>query len=304
MAIEGVDYSYARPSASAIKAADKHFAVRYITTPGAQNKGISQTEFDALRNAGIDVAVVYEGGAGDMKKGRAQGVADAKAAAANLKNISGLNDNLPVYFACDFDATPGEQAAINAYLDGAASVIGLDRVGMYAGYYPLKRAKAAGKVTWLWQTYAWSGGNQLEGMHLYQYKNGVKLGTGTVDLCRALRTEYGQHAPTVAAPKPVTPVTPPKVVTAPVVVEAPKPIVVVSYDAEVDAAEKANVGFNPSGFNGTYYFKGSDEGDVFVYDPATGKKRHVTPAEWLIVKGFGHNTVYTIPQTDADKISA
>jgi len=298
VSIEGVDYSYARPTAAQLKSADKKFAVRYITTPGAQNKGISKAEYDALHNAGIEVVVVYEGGAADMKKGRAQGVADAQAAQRNLKAIVGLNDSLPVYFACDWDATPGEQDEINAYLDGAASVIGRDRVGMYAGYYPLKRAVQAGKVTWLWQTYAWSGGKQLPNLHLYQYKNGVKLGSGTVDLCRALQTEYGQHAPKAAAPVVVKP----PVVVAP----APKPPVVVAPPVVDDSDEvvEANADFDPAKFNGTYYFKGAAEGDIFVYEPVTGKKRHVTPAEWTIVKGYGHAVVYTISQPQADAIPA
>jgi hypothetical protein len=277
VSIEGVDYSYARPTAGQIKAAGKKFAVRYITAPGAQNKGISQAEYNALHDAGVAVVVVYEGGAGDMKKGRAQGVADAQAAQRNLKGIVGLNDSLPVYFACDWDATPAQQGVINAYLDGAASVLGRDRVGLYAGYYPLKRAKAAGKVTWLWQTYAWSGGQVLDGIHLYQYRNGVKLGNGTVDLCRAYKVEYGQHAPGHT----------PVVVKPPVETPAkPKPVVVTA------TAE----------YNGIYFFKGDASPDVFIYEPVSGTKRHITPAEWTVVKGYGHATALTIPQEQADQI--
>lgn len=296
VSIEGVDYSYARPTPAGLKAAGKHFAVRYITNPGRGNKGIDAAEYGALKANGVAVVVVYEATAGGMKNGRGQGVTDAKAAEHNLKNIAGLGDNLPVYFACDWDATPGDQTAINAYLDGAASVIGRDRVGIYGGYYPVKRARDAKKATWLWQTYAWSGGQVLSGIHLYQYKNGVPLAGGTVDLCRALQTEYGQHnVGAVEAPKPATP----KPATS---TPAPKPAKTVDTAAEENLAEQANKEFDPSKFNIFYYFKGTNSGDVFVYNPLTGHKRHVTAAEWSIVKGFGHDLVYVLPQSEADQI--
>lgn len=306
VSIEGVDYSYARPSIAGLKSADKKFAVRYITTPGASNKGISKAEYDALHAAGIEVVVVWEGGAADMKKGKPQGVADAKAAQANLKAIVGLNDNLPVYFGCDFDATPADQAAINAYLDGAASVLGRDRVGMYAGYYPLKRAVAAGKVTWKWQTYAWSGGNILEGIHLYQYKNGVTLAGGQVDLVRALQTNYGQKGvvpPVAAAPAPApapavvpAPVPVPEPVPAPV--PAPAPAVPVGPSADELALAKPI-----QAQNGLLYIKGDVKPDIYIFHPLEGSKRHITGAEWTIIRGFeGVVNVQTYSQATIDAI--
>lgn len=290
VSIEGVDYSYARPSAAAIKVADKKFAVRYITPAGPANKGISQTEYDDLHKEGIAIPVVYETGSSAMKNGHAQGVKDAQAAQHELLNIVGLDDHLPVYFACDFDAAPADQTAINAYLDGAASVLGRNRVGIYGSYYVCKRVQAASKADWLWQTYAWSGGNVLPGIHLYQYKNGVKLGSGTVDLCRALESEYGQHGVNQPAPKP-----------APAIHITPAAPAVHAVN-EQNLADEANVDFKQSNFSGTYFFKGTGHSDVFVYDPATGKKRHVTAAEWAIVKGYGHANIYVIPQTEADQI--
>lgn len=284
VSIEGVDYSYDRPTPAGLKAAGKHFVVRYITTPGPGNKGIDKAEYDALRAEGIEVVVVYEGSAGDMKKGHAQGVTDAKAAQANLKGIVGLNDNLPVYFACDWDATPGDQTAINSYLDGAASVLGLDRVGIYGGYYPVKRAHDAKKATWLWQTYAWSGGQILAGIHLYQYKNGVSLANGTVDLCRAMQTEYGQSA--------VNPPAPPK----PVVVPAPAPA------PAVQPAPTPTTSTNGDIITLPVYFKGDENPAVYVLNPLTGNKRYVSQVEYEIaVKGTGAKVV-TVAQSHADAV--
>lgn len=195
--LEGIDYSDARPGGAVIAAAGKRFAVRYLYPPVAGGKGLTAAEVQDLQAHGIAVACVYEGSAGGMRNGYGQGVADAKAAQAQLNTLP-LDHGLPIYFAADWDASPADQTPINAYLDGVASVIGRARTGMYGGYWPLSRAKAAGKATWLWQTYAWSGSNVLAGIHLLQYSNGQW--NGRVDYCRAMQAEYGQHAPAPVRP--------------------------------------------------------------------------------------------------------
>lgn len=302
MTTEGVDYrAQDRPTVGSLRTGDKKFVVRYITPPGADNKGLSQAEYDALHAAGIAVVAVYEGAAGDMKKGKAQGIADAKAAQAGLKNIVGLNDYLPIYFACDWDATPGEQATINAYLDGAASVIGRERVGLYAGYYPLKRAVEAGKVTWKWQTYAWSGGQILDGIHLYQYRNNVTLGGGVVDLNRALKAEYGQHP--VSDPRIVAPAPAPAPVPAPAPIPAPAPAPepVESGPSADDLALAKPI----QAQNGLLYIKGDVKSDIYIYHPLEGTKRHVSAAEWTIIRGFeGVVNVQTYTQATVDAVKA
>ena len=129
---EGVDYSWARPGGAALKAAGKTFAVRYLLQDGQGGKGLDRSEYDDLIANGIDVAVVYETYAARAKSGSAGGVEDAHAAQAAL-NALGLPNNMPIYFAVDYDAPESDQGVIDAYLRGAASVIGMDRVGVYAG---------------------------------------------------------------------------------------------------------------------------------------------------------------------------
>ena len=101
---------------------------------------------------------------------------------------------LPVYFACDFDASTAQQAAINAYLDGAASVIGRNRVGIYGGFYPVKRALDAGKAVYAWQSYAWSGTPTLwDGRaQLRQTQNCVSVGGADCDRDVSMAADYGQ----------------------------------------------------------------------------------------------------------------
>ena len=92
-----------------------------------------------------------------MLRGRAGGISDAQEAETQVR-ACGLA-GIPIYFAADWDATAGQQGQINAYLDGAASVIGRCNVGCYGGFWPLSRARAAGKAAYWWGTVAWSGGN-------------------------------------------------------------------------------------------------------------------------------------------------
>lgn len=187
--IEGVDYSWARPGGKTLKDAGKQFAVRYIPYPGHGGKGLDAGELADLRANGLSVAMVFESYVSRVKEGFGAGAADATESVKQLANL-GLG-NIPVYFAVDWDTTEGDQVVIDDYLKGAASVLGLSRVGVYGSYYVCKRCRDNKTATYLWQTYAWSGGQVLDGIHLYQYRNGQNL-NGAVDFTRALQDNYGQ----------------------------------------------------------------------------------------------------------------
>lgn len=203
MALQGVDYSWARPGGKTLKDAGKHFAVRYIPYPGHGGKGLGAAERDDLLNNGVSIAMVFESYVGRPKEGFGAGAADAAESDRQLKAL-GFPANTPVYFAVDFDAAESQQGVIDDYLRGCASVIGADRVGVYAGYWVIKRCKENNTAKWLWQTYAWSGGNVHPDIHLYQYKNGQDL-NGAVDYCEARQENYGQWQAGGVAPQP-TPV--------------------------------------------------------------------------------------------------
>jgi LysM repeat protein len=207
---EGVDYSWARPGGAALKNAGKSFAVRYLYTDGQGGKGLDKDELADLQAHGIEVPVVYESTAGRARDGRAAGQEDAKAAQAALEAV-GLPSGMPIYFAVDFDATEGDQAAIDEYMRGAGDVIGHNRVGVYGDYYVVKRCHDNGSASWFWQTYAWSGGQWFSGNHLEQYLNGQNI-NGAVDLCRSKQDNYGQPSKFGAAaptPTPAPAPTPP-----------------------------------------------------------------------------------------------
>jgi hypothetical protein len=214
--IFGIDYSFGEGlTVAQMKAAGVKFVCRYISgsSLASNPKNISKTEFNNLVHGGIDVVLVWETTADRILGGHVAGVQDALAADAATGALGAIG--LPVYFAADFDATEGQQAAINAYLDGVASVIGHDRTGLYAGFYPIARAFNAGKIRYGWQTYAWSGG-QLDGRaQLYQYSNGHQMGPTQVDYDKATHVDYGQW-PLHVGPTPPPPPAPKPAVGLPV----------------------------------------------------------------------------------------
>jgi hypothetical protein len=153
---KGLDYAWApHPNVSTVKQKGYSFVCRYLSNDPTKN--LTSAELATIRNAGLSIVVVWETTGDRMKAGNAAGKADAEEA-NNLVNDLDMR-GVPIYFACDYDAPPSDQDAINAYLDGVASVIGANRVGMYGGYWPLSRAFDAGKCKYGWQTSAWSGGN-------------------------------------------------------------------------------------------------------------------------------------------------
>lgn len=208
--MEGVDFSYGSgTTVTHLKNAGKGFVCRYLS--GGGSKDITRTEFTNYVSAGIAVVLVWETGASRMTAGSAAGKTDAQKADQQAIGLGAAS--IPVYFACDFDATPAQQASINAYLDGAASVIGRARVGIYGSYYVCQRARQAGKATYFWGTYAWSGGQwDRPYTHIEQYKNDTKIAgiPATIDLDRTDKTDFGQwprpggSAPAAPAPPSAT----------------------------------------------------------------------------------------------------
>ncbi len=191
----GVDYAWARPSPSGLKAAGYTFAARYLSYD-TTGKNLTATEAKALWAAGVDVVVVWEQSGTAALNGYSQGVSDAKAASSQAAS-DGMPTGRPIYFAIDFDAQSSQQSALNAYFDGVASVIGVGRTGAYAGYYAIQRLFNAGKIKWGWQTYAWSYGNWDTRAQLRQVLNGITAAgdTNCCDKDQATALDYGQwHA--------------------------------------------------------------------------------------------------------------
>ena len=189
----GIDYAWSRPTITAMKAAGVEFVCRYLSYD-TTGKNISPAEAQTLRAAGMALILVWETSASRALVGMGAGQADATAALSQARSV-GLPDDRPIFFAVDFDASATDQAKINDYFSGVASVIGHNRTGMYGGYGPISRAFDAGKIKYGWQTFAWSAGKWDGRAGLQQYSNDELIGGQAVDFNRSVLDDYGQWPP-------------------------------------------------------------------------------------------------------------
>jgi hypothetical protein len=142
-----VDYSYARPDPAAIKAAGYRGVIRYVSSKAAKN--LTTTEADALRRAGLWIALVLEQSAQRASAGAAAGRIDA-AFAEHQADLLGYPKDAVIFYAVDYDATAAQVADYFAGIRAAAT----RPVGVYGGFKVIEGII----VDHYWQTVAWSNG--------------------------------------------------------------------------------------------------------------------------------------------------
>jgi hypothetical protein len=204
-----IDYSFARPTdLAAIVRAGVPGVIRYVAhDPG---KRIGKSEFDALRAAGLSVALVWEDSANAWQRGRVQGIADGQEARRQARAI-GFPDNRPIYAAYDTGIGPAYMDAARAYQGGFNEGGWLGPQGAYGTGFLHDNLYSAGLISVAWQTNArgWFG-NALDSKHasLYQRYNQTIPGiTGfAYDVDDVALPDWGQFpAPSLAPPAPPAP---------------------------------------------------------------------------------------------------
>lgn len=186
----GVDYSFTRPSVAALAAAGMKFAVRYVSPP-PNPKNLTRAEAEELWAHGIATVLVWETTITSALGGYSAGRSHARQAATMATNL-GAPPNVVIYFAVDFNPTVAQLSTVRAYFEGICSVLPFDRVGVYGGLRTITAAHSGGWARYLWQTYAWSGGVWHRAAHARQWRNGVPMGGGIVDLNHAMVDYIGQ----------------------------------------------------------------------------------------------------------------
>jgi Domain of unknown function (DUF1906) len=207
MALEGVDYAYGPMPGAAARANGLAFICRYVSTPGS-SKNLTAAEIADFTSNGIGIVVIFEQAAGNALGGNAKGAADAQTADAQVAAL-GLA-GCPIYFGVDVQVLGPLLPTVGAYLQGTASVIGLERVGVYGGYPVVKYALDNALATYAWQTAAWSAGQVDSRCNIYQYQNDAHIAGIGVDRDRTVSSDvnYGQATP-------IPPITPAPTWTAP-----------------------------------------------------------------------------------------
>lgn len=214
-----IDYSAGSLTPAQVRSAGHIGAIRYISParePWMTGKGVSRQQADAYRAAKMPWAVVWQYGAGnsvssDVMRGRAGGLADAKAAKKALQDSG--SDYLPVFFAVDFDCTLKQwNSTVVHYFRAACEALGKQRVGIYGHSRVCAWAMeddVVARVTptrgLCWVTRSWQFDPKAKDYCvLYQRQHNIsQLGT-QVDINDVLHPEWGWRAiPKAPAPKPL-----------------------------------------------------------------------------------------------------
>jgi hypothetical protein len=190
----GLDYAGGLPGGAAIAAGGYGFVCRYLSDGGSALPGklLTVGEYADLQAHQVAVVVTWETTSDRMLDGYTTGSDDAGLAEETARAVGHPADR-PIYFSCDFDAAPSDQAAIDEYLAGAADVIGSERTGVYGSYYVVQRCLDNESARWAWQTAAWSGGLTESRAHLYQRIDTVTVGGVDCDVNEALQIDFGQY---------------------------------------------------------------------------------------------------------------
>lgn len=156
-----IDVSFARPNPHNIRAAGYIGVMRYLSG-GYPGKDLSRAEAEQYHAAGLGIGLVWETTARRALSGTAAGHDDALRANEEADRL-GMPADCPIFYAVDFDATPGQ---VQAYL-AAAHHDSHRPAGAY-GSLSITRAARGFGLRYTWQTCAWSRGKVDPGCNLYQ----------------------------------------------------------------------------------------------------------------------------------------
>lgn len=192
MVIQGLDYSYSHPNLECVKQSGYDFVARYIGDLDPNSaKYLDAAELNLILSAGLSVVVVRETTAGFMIND--DGAVHARISREHCNRLGLFG--IPIYYALDVDprGLSGQQRAnVNRFLAQAAAVDGgRNNVGIYGSDDALDWFVGP-SCRWGWQTYAWSTGRISSNAHFRQYRNGVTLCGGQVDLNETYYDDFGQ----------------------------------------------------------------------------------------------------------------
>lgn len=197
-----LDYAAGVLKAADIKAAGALGAIRYVSDrrPGAEwmlGKPIGIDEARDLYQGGLKIVSNYQFGkqaTADWLGGQAAGISHAKRG-WELHTAAGGPVSAPIYVSIDDNPTAAQyKQQVAPYLRAWESVIGHQRVGVYANSTTIEWALQDGLGAWFWQ-HNWGSpkGFVHPAAHLHQFEIDARSVAGVgVDLNNILKPQFGQ----------------------------------------------------------------------------------------------------------------
>ena len=159
---------------------------------GSWVRPITREEYRDYDRHGLGVALVYQAVSRDrITQGFEAGRHDAAYAWNEATYVLGKGPRC-IYFAADKDIVGTDLNRVLEYLRGAASIIGVGRVGVY-GVYSVIEAAIPSVATYGWQTTAWSGGRTSAKAHCKQLLAQPYVGGVQTDANDVYKPDWGQH---------------------------------------------------------------------------------------------------------------
>ncbi|MFI6604851.1 glycoside hydrolase domain-containing protein, partial [Nonomuraea sp. NPDC050536] len=179
------------PDPGQVATAGYTFVSYYLTGPGS----MTAAKVAACAAHGVAVIANFEQLANPTGRGYSGGRSDAQTALA-AANACGIPGDRPIYFSLDYDVQPSGFAAVDAYLDGIASVLSPSRIGVYSSTWCIDHLAGNGKATWFWQSMSggFSGGqNATLNPHTHIWQRGyATVGGASCDWDYVITADYGQ----------------------------------------------------------------------------------------------------------------
>jgi hypothetical protein len=197
-----LDYAAGVISADDLKASGAVGAIRYVSDrrPGGDwmlGKPIQLTEARDLYQAGLKIVSNYQFGkqdTADWLGGQQAGLVHAKRG-WQLHTTAGGPVGAPIYVSIDDDPTPDQyKTQVAPYLRAWESVLGHQRVGVYANSKTIEWALQDGLGSWFWQ-HNWGSPNGFThpAAHLHQVEIDKRKVAGIgVDLNNIMKPQFGQ----------------------------------------------------------------------------------------------------------------
>jgi hypothetical protein len=185
-----IDIAWARPDPGQVKAKGYSAVIGYLSHDSS--KVPSRAYIDACHAAGLDFGFVFEDSATRAAAGGPAGAAHGTFARGLAVGL-GIPQGTCLYAAVDFAGT--DEATTEAYFRAFAASNPGYATGPYGDFAVVSWGRRIG-MPYQWQTVAWSAGQVLDGIHLFQRAQQDFNGAADVDEIR--QGAWGQWAHTLA----------------------------------------------------------------------------------------------------------
>lgn len=184
-----IDQAWQHPDYNMVRKLGYRTVIRYVSHD--PSKDLTPQELKEIRDAGLQVALVYETYETRPLSGYDGGNVDAREFIDRLIDLN-MPPQTAGYYAVDFPPNSTQIQKVKEYARGWADVRGVALCGVYGTIDTIRALTEARLVRYRWQTSGNSRGIIAAGLNLYQYRYDVPVAGGRVDVNQIFTIDHGQ----------------------------------------------------------------------------------------------------------------